>query len=69
ANIERVGKNFSPLLLSNLLCCGLQGLGIAGAHGDATALGGEGLRCGAANPLTGSRNQSDSILQAKIHRT
>ena len=61
-------KNFGVVLLSDLLRGSLQGLLVAGAHGDAATLGGEGLGGGAADPLTGSGYESDTIFQAQIHR-
>lgn len=69
ANVERFDKNFGSVLLSDLLRRGQQSLRVAGAHGDAAALGREGFRRSAANPLTGSSNQSHPIFQAEIHET
>jgi len=37
---------------------------IARTHGDAATFGGEGLGRGAADPLAGGSNESDSIFQA-----
>ena len=66
-DVDGLGKNLGVVLLSDLLRGGLQGLRVAGAHGDAAAFGGEGFGGGAANPLTGSGYEGDTIFQAEIH--
>ncbi len=66
-DVEGLGKDLGVILLSDVLRGGLQSLLVAGAHGDAATLGGEGFRGGTANPLTGSGHQSDTIFQAEIH--
>jgi hypothetical protein len=66
-DITGLGNNLNAVLFSDLLCRGLQGLRVAGTHGDAAPFRGERLRRGAADSLTGSGYQGDAILQAKNH--
>ena len=66
-DVEGLGKNLGVVLLSDLLRGGLQGLLVAGAHGNTATLGGECFRGGAADPLAGSGNEGHTIFQAEIH--
>jgi hypothetical protein len=63
-NVKSFGKNIHIMPLSDILRRGLQSLLIARTHGDAATFGGEGLGRGAADPLAGGSNESDSIFQA-----
>jgi hypothetical protein len=67
ADVDGLGKNLGVVLLSDLLRGSLQGLQVAGAHGNAAPFGGEGFGGGAANALTGSGYEGNTIFQAEIH--
>jgi hypothetical protein len=54
-------------LFSDFVGGSLQSLLIARAHRDAATLSGKGFGGGAADSLTGSGNQGNTIFQSQIH--
>jgi hypothetical protein len=60
-------RTSTPYSFSNVVRSRLQSLRVAGTPGQATALGRKAFGGGSANPLTGGRDQGNSIFQTPIH--
>src|SRR3984893_16024483 len=67
-NVEGIGENLGPMLISDLTGGKLEGLLIARAEARATALSHKGFRRSEPDSLAGSRYQCDTVFQAQIHR-
>ena len=63
-DVEGFGDDFNVVLLFYFFRGGLQGLRVAGAHGDAAAFGGEGFGGGEADSLTGGGDEGDAVFQS-----